>query len=125
MSILQAKLQNRRKQLGIPYEDLAARSGVSVATAKRILTGHFESASFKHVAAIAETMGLSLDMREESPAFAVRQRAAEQQATRLVRMVMGTSALEAQQISEDQARTLVQESVLRLLQGSPRQVWAK
>lgn len=125
MSTLQAKLRKRRKELGIPYEDLAARSGVSVATAKRMLSGSLESATLKHIAAVASAMGMSLEIREESPAVDLKEEAARQQASRLVRMVQGTSALEAQAVDDRQLDKMQRESVHRLMAGSPRRIWAQ
>jgi transcriptional regulator with XRE-family HTH domain len=125
MRRLQEILQKRRTEIGIPYPDLAARSGVSVATAKRILCGQIERASLAHVEAVAKVMGVSLVPREDSPAHKVKERAAYQQANRLVRMVQGTSALESQALDSKQAEQLAHESVHRLMAGSPRRVWAR
>jgi transcriptional regulator with XRE-family HTH domain len=124
MNPLQQQLAKRRKELGIPYAALAARSGVSVATAKRILSGQLGNASFDHVAAIARAMGLALGLVEESSATDYREEAARQQARRLVRMVQGTAGLEAQAVDAKAAKKMERESVHRLMAGSPRRVWA-
>lgn len=125
MFTLQQQLQKRRQELGIPYLDLAARSGISIATAKRIVCGELENASLKHISAVAEVMGLSIEMREERSAFQTKEIAAAGQAERLVRMVQGTSTLEAQAVSEDQLDKMRRESVHRLMAGSPRRIWAQ
>jgi transcriptional regulator with XRE-family HTH domain len=125
MANLQERLKTRRNELGIPFPDLAARSGVSIATVKRILGGSFDRASFKHVAAIATAMGLDLDLREHCSARQVKERVAKQQAMRLVNMVQGTSALESQAVSSDQLENMVSESFNRLMAGPSRRVWAQ
>lgn len=124
MTILLEKMRKRRRELGISYVDLAARSGVSVATVKRILSGQVGGASLSHVDAVAQAMGLSLSAREVCPADEFKERAAREKAARLVRMVQGTSALEAQAISEKHAKRLTNESIHRLMAGSPRRVWS-
>ncbi len=124
MAAFQSKMQRRRRELGISYPDLAALSGVSEATVKRIIHGQIESASMKHVAAVAVAMGLSLDMREDCSAMDVKEKAAERQANRLLRMVLGTSALEAQPVSDKQAETMKRDAVHKLMSGSSRRLWA-
>jgi transcriptional regulator with XRE-family HTH domain len=124
MAIVLERMRKRRKELGIPYVDLAARSGVSVATVKRIFSGQLGRATLAHVDAVAEAMGLSLSVREVCPAEEFKERAAREKAARLVRMVQGTSTLEAQAVSKKHAKRLARESVHRLMAGSPRRVWA-
>jgi len=124
MTTIGQTLSRRRRELGIPFDDLAVRSGVSVATVKRILGGQIGKASFEHVARVAEAMGVSLVTRQ-TPAAAVKRAAARRQAERLVGMVQGTSGLEGQAISDKAAEALVRQSVRRLLAGPPRRVWAQ
>jgi transcriptional regulator with XRE-family HTH domain len=124
MAAIQLKLQIRRRELGMSYSDLAARSGVSVATVKRIFTGDIAAASLKHVAAVAEAMGLALDMHEDSSSDEFREQAAVKQVDRLLRMVLGTSALEAQPVSARQKEKMKRDAVRRLLVGSSRRLWA-
>ncbi len=122
---IQQKLQQRRRQLGMSYAQLAARSGVSPATAKRMINGDIAAASLGHVVALAAAMGLSLVSREEESAEAMKERAAREQARRLVKMVQGTSALESQAVSDEEAERLARQSFHRLMVGSPRRIWAQ
>ena len=125
MAALQFKLQKRRRELGMTYSDLAVRSGVSLATVKRIFGDDMAAASLKHIAALAEAMGLTLDMREDISSDEFKEQAAVKQADRLVRMVLGTSALEAQPVSDKQKESMKRDAVRRLLVGSSRRLWAR
>lgn len=124
MLAIQQKLRQRRRQLGITYAQLAARSGVSPATAKRIVNGDISAVSIGHVVAVATVMGLSLIAAEDATAESVKERAAREQARRLVKMVQGTSALESQAVSDKEADRLTRQSVHRLMAGPPRRIWA-
>jgi transcriptional regulator with XRE-family HTH domain len=125
VSTLQEKLRQRRRHLGMTYDQLAARSGISSATAKRIITGEIAAASLGHVVALASAMGLSLVPKDEASAEAMKERAARDQAIRLVKMVQGTSALESQAVSDEEADRLARQSFHRLMAGPPRRIWAQ
>src|SRR5262249_52508550 len=53
-------LQRRRQELGLSYELLAQRSGVSRPTVQRILSGRYPTASFASVVALGYALGLEL-----------------------------------------------------------------
>ncbi len=125
MTSLLEPMQRRRHELGIPYAELAARAGVSVSTAKRVLSGSMGRASMEHVVALLRAMGMSLTVSADVSSVAFREEAARQQADRLARMVEGTSALEAQEVDATTAADLRRESVHRLMAGPPRRVWAR
>ena len=55
------KLENRRRELGLSQSALAERSGVSLPTVQRILSGHSPAASFENTLAIAQVLGMQLD----------------------------------------------------------------
>lgn len=105
---------------------LAVRSGVSEPTVKRMLGGRADAgagASFAHVAAVAEALGMPLTA-EPVDADAMRLAAAREKAERIARLVQGTSALEAQAVDEAEYRRLVERSVHELLAGPPRRLWS-
>lgn len=102
---------------------LATRSGVSVATVKRILGGKFNAASVGSVAAVAEALGTPLQFAQSS-AEEFRCAQARTKAQLLTRLVQGTSALECQAVGRETYDALVERSYHELLAGSPRRLWS-
>lgn len=119
------KLENRRRELGLSQSVLAERSGVSLPTIQRILSGHHPAASFENTLAIAQALGMQLEAVPVIPAEEVLEQQARKKAERLVRMVQGTSALEAQGVSARHVGQMVKKTVQELLAGSRRRLWAE
>ena len=117
-------LDRRRYQLGVTYQALAERSGVSLATVRRILGGGQQSASLSTVLAIARVLGVRLSFDAESDVDDLLERQARQKAERLVGMVQGSSALEGQGLDEDTRERMVRRTVHELRAGSKRKLWA-
>src|SRR4051794_1905655 len=91
-------LEDRRKELGMSFEALVKRSGVSRATVRRILSGDHATASFANVVAVAEALGVGVRLDPIAPAEEYEEREAERKARRLVSMVQGTMGLESQAV---------------------------
>ena len=119
------KLENRRRELGLSKSALAERCGVSLPTVQRILSGHNPAASFDNTLAIAQTLGMELDAVPVIPAREVLEQQARKKAERLVGMVQGTSALEAQGVSARHIGQMIKKTVQELLAGSRRRLWAE
>ena len=122
---LYEKLESRRRELGLSQSALAERSGVSLPTVQRILTGHSPAASFENTVAIAEAVGMQLDAIPILPAQEILELQARKKAERLVGMVQGTSALEAQAVSARHLGQMIKKTVQELLAGSRRRLWAE
>lgn len=120
---ISARLDDRRRRLGMTCSALAARSGVSEPTVKRILAGRAGAASLAHVAAVAEALGMPLTT-DPVDADEYRAQAARRKAERIARLVQGNSALEAQAVDPDEHRRLVERSVHELLAGPARRLWS-
>jgi hypothetical protein len=118
-----AKFNQRRVVLGMSCAVLAKRAGLSLRTVQRVMSGEETDPGFGTVAALAECLGFSVAFNEEG-AECVRRRQAEDKAKRLVSVVQGTSALEAQAVSDDEVRSLRERTTNELLAGSPRRLWA-
>lgn len=121
-SNLSERLAQRRELLGMTFPALAQRSGVPEPTAKRILAGRLDEASFKNVAAVAAALGIPLTA-EPIDIETFRESVARSKAERSARLVQGTSALEAQAVNAEQYRKLVERSVRDLLSGPARRLW--
>lgn len=117
------RLNGRRKALGLSCAGLAARSGVSEPTVKRILGGRIAEASFGNVVAVCEALGVSLDLRE-SDVDELCRRQARTKSEEVARLVQGTSALESQAVDTESYRRLVERSYHELLAGSRRRLWS-
>jgi len=119
------KLESRRRELGLSQSALAERSGVSLPTIQRILTGRSPAASFENMVSIAQAMGMQLDVVPISPAEEILEHQARKKAQRLVGMVQGTSALEAQAVSSRHTGQMITKTIQELLAGSRRRLWAE
>ncbi len=115
-------LESRRKQLGMSVRVLSERSGVPVATLNRLLAGHLSQHKFSTVANVAEAMGITISFEAE-PVVTVKERQAASKARRLVALVQGTSALEAQAVNRPAFEAMVRQTIHELMAGSPRRLW--
>jgi transcriptional regulator with XRE-family HTH domain len=127
------ELDSRRRELGISYSALSVRSGVSQPVVQRLLTGKVQAPRFPTVVAIAQSLGLaglrilddgSVKFDSASGANDLREQQARTKATRLVRMVQGTSALEGQAVSDEAYQAMVERTYHELLAGSDRRLWS-
>ena len=121
--LIHADLNDRRRALGMSCRALADRSGVSLPTVQRAMMGQAERTTVRNVRRIAEAMGLDLALIPSVAAEAYRQKQAEQKARELVRMVQGTSGLEAQAVDETAMRRMIDRTKQELLR-SKRKLWA-
>lgn len=121
---LSRALEARRRELGMTHDALARRSGVSVATVKRILAGTIGPASFEHVVQIAEALGQTVSLRQSVDAQVMERQQARAKAKALIDQVQGTSSLEAQGVDRRARQRMIDRTVRELLAGSPRKLWA-
>ena len=119
------KLESRRRELGLSQSALAERSGVSLPTVQRILSGHSAAASFENAVGIAQAMGMQMDVVPIFPAQEILEQQARKKAERLVGMVQGTAALEAQAVSSWHIGQMINKTVHELLAGSRRRLWTE
>jgi transcriptional regulator with XRE-family HTH domain len=118
------RLKSRRVSLGMSYSVVAARSGVSEPTVKRILGGQIAEASFANVVAVAQALGASFGVEEAAPEELCRQQA-RRKAEQVARLVQGTSALESQAVDAAAYSQLVDRSYHQLMAGSKRRLWSE
>jgi transcriptional regulator with XRE-family HTH domain len=118
-------LERRRRDLGMTYGAVAVRSGVSLPTVQRILSGDHPNPTFANVNAIARALDMTLGSEPQSPADILRERQAAKRARELVGLVQATSALEGQALDADSVERMVRQTIHELLAGSPRKLWAE
>ena len=124
-NLLLKSLDERRRELGLSYELLSKRCGVSRPTLQRILSGRHDAASFANVVAIAESLGLALRFDSKIDTRDLKREQAERKAKKLVALVQGTSALEGQAVDEKQVKSMVEQTTHELLAGSKRRLWSE
>ena len=115
-------LDDRRRQLGMTFPALAARSGVSIPTVKRVLGGGSDNASFETVTRIAEALGMNVRIGIARDAQEMRLEQARYKARKYVNTLQGTSALEGQAVSESTHSAIYDDFVHELL-NSNRKLW--
>jgi hypothetical protein len=117
-------LRQRRHELGLSYPMLSKRSGVPIATLKRMLGGDFGKASLQNVCAVAAAMGVTLQGKPDSTPTDYQEKVAKEKAEKLVAMVQGTLALESQAVGAGKIAEMVQKTVHELVAGPPRRLWS-
>jgi len=119
------RLNERRERLGISCSVLAKRAGISLRSVQRILCGEELNPGFSTVATLARELGVGVRFDEEVDVRTIRRRQAERKAERILAIVQGTSALEAQGLSRETLRDLREKTINELLAGSDRKLWAE
>ena len=118
------KLDNRRRALEMPLDELSRRANVSLRTVRRVLAGE-RGARFDAVSAIADALGVPvLDIDRARDIDEMRREQAVAKAKKLVGLVQGTSALEGQAVDELYIRHMVQKTINELLCGPRSRLWA-
>ena len=120
---LSTRLNQRRQDVGVTFALLAQRTGLSLRTVQRVLSGEENDPGFGTVVSIAEALGVSLRFEADDP-DEFRRKRAEQKADQVLALVQGTSALEAQALSDESKRRLKERTVHELLAGPRRKLWA-
>lgn len=119
-----ARLEERRRKLGMSMKALANRSGVSLPTLQRILSAEQTTASFESVVRIAQALGVEVELKEEKSVHEFACDGAREKARRLVSLVQGTSGLEGQAVDAHTLDELTDQAMHALLAGSRRKLWA-
>ena len=118
------KLDQRRQALDMPLKELSSRANVSLSTVNRVVAGE-AGARIETVTAIGDALGVpDLDFRKARPPDKMRRLQAALKARKIVGMVQGTSALEAQAVSELDKKRMIENTINELLCGPRSQLWA-
>lgn len=117
------RLAQRRQELGMSIPALAKRSGVSVPTVQRTLSGNNPNVSLAVVESIAQALELELYCKAKRSAEDVIENVADKKARQLVSLTQGSAGLEAQAVSDDFLNTLRRRTVHKLVAGSRKKLW--
>ncbi len=124
------QFERRRARLCLPKTLAAVRADLSLATVNRLLSGRDRRLGVDTVSALAGALGLEVILgarprvRAVWSAAAFREKIARAKAKRLVGMVQGSMALEAEGVSAEVVREMERETVHELLAGSARRLWS-
>jgi transcriptional regulator with XRE-family HTH domain len=125
------KLDSRRRQLRMSLAALSRRSGLSVPTLNRILSGQ-ANPTLETLATLAAALGVELRVSKDGVKVKellspneFREFVAKEKATNVVRMVQGTSALESQAVGRTDIKNMVNQTIHELLAGTPRKLWSQ
>lgn len=118
-------LNARRKRLGMTYQVLAARSGVSIATVQRILSCENDQANFSNVVAVVRALGMTANFIESVSDNEFCELQAQKKSKRLISILQGSSGLEGQAVDDQTLEDMVQQTVHELLAGPKRKLWAE
>jgi transcriptional regulator with XRE-family HTH domain len=116
-------LDERRKELRMTIPQLAKRSGVSTATAARVLRGD-PTVAVGRVCAVADALGMQVGVRSRHSVDSLVRRAANTKARRVAALVQATSALEAQGLSRHQFEAMVDRTARELRAAGGKTLWA-
>lgn len=112
----------RRIFLGMSYTDVAKRSKVPIKTVRSMLQNKSENTCFSHVVAIAEALGVSIEIKKP-PIHETREHQARVKAKNIIRMVQATSGLEGQAVGPEARADMEEQTVHEMLAGSNRTLW--
>jgi len=122
--VFSRQLNERREKLGISCAVLAKRAGISLRSVQRILSGEETNSGFATVTALARELGVGIRFDDQTDVGTIRRRQAERKAARILAIVQGSSALEAQALPPKTLREMREKTIHELLAGSPRKLWA-
>jgi transcriptional regulator with XRE-family HTH domain len=117
-------MERRRKALGISRPCLARRSGVSLPTVNRMLSGGCEHSTYANLRAVALALGMDVEVRSTVSEQEFAEHEAQSKAEVIARLVQGTSALESQAVDADTYGQIVRQTVHELMAGSRRRLWS-
>lgn len=121
-SLILSELKKQKEALSIPYEAIASRSGLGIATVKRAFSGH--DISLDTLDKIAVALGCEIAIKPKQSAKALYQAQIEKKAHEIVNRVIQTSALE-NQLPRSEVQTKMLSQAKAMISKMPKsQIWA-
>lgn len=114
-------LEKQRRELRMTLPVVAERAGLSRATVCRILQKKQASSSLENVLAIAGVLGAEVSLKLKEPVKIIEEEI-QTRAKRIVRMVQGTMALEAQGITDQEHIDHLVELAASEIRAKPRKL---
>lgn len=121
-SLILSELKKQKEALSIPYEAIASRAGVGVATVKRAFSGH--DISLDTLDKIAVALGCEIAIKPKQSPKALYQAQIEKKAQEIVKRVIHTSALEAQSPRSEAQNKMLSQAKAMIAKMPKSQIWA-
>lgn len=114
-------LKKQKEALLIPYEAIASRSGVSIATVKRAFKGN--DVSVATLDKIAVALDCEINIKPKHSAESLYKIQVEKKALEMVKRVLHTSALEDQALDSEVERKMISQAKSIIMKMPKSQVW--
>jgi len=121
-TLILSELKKQKEALSIPYEAIATRSGLGIATVKRAFSGH--DISLDSLDKIAVALGCEIAIKPKQSAKALYQAQIEKKAHEIVNRVIQTSALENQSPRSEAQNKMLSQAKAMISKMPKSQVWA-
>ncbi len=121
-SLILSELKKQKEALSIPYEAIASRSGLGIATIKRAFSGH--DISLDTLDKIAVALGCEIAIKPKQSTKALYKAQIEKKAQEIVNNVIQTSALENQLPSNEARKKMLTQAKAMIAKMPKSQVWA-
>lgn|SRR3989338_2910 len=121
-SLILSELKKQKEALSIPYEAIATRSGLGIATVKRAFSGH--DISLDTLDKIAVALGCEIAIKPKQSAKVLYQAQIEKKAHEIVNRVIQTSALENQSPSDEAKKKMFTQTKVMISKMPKSKVWA-
>jgi ribosomal protein L7Ae-like RNA K-turn-binding protein len=115
-------LRTRQQEMQLPYEIIATKSELGIATVKRFFLGG--NSSISTVEKIANILKCDMTIFAKKSAHELLEEQIERKAKKVVGRVMKTSALEAQQPNNRAYEQMLQKAKDSIRKMSKSQIWA-
>lgn len=119
--LILSELKKQKEALSIPYEAIASRSGLGIATVKRAFSGH--DISLDSLDKIAVALGCEIAIKPKQSAKALYQAQIEKKAQEIVSRVIQTSALENQSPSNEAKKKMFTQAKAMISKMPKSKVW--
>lgn len=116
------RLKTRQKEMLLPYEIIAKETGLGIATIKRFFVGG--NSSIATVEKIAKVLKCDLTILSQKSAKELLEEQIEKKAIQVVKRVMKTSRLEAQEPNAIAYNMMLNKAKNSIAKMSKSQIWA-
>ena len=120
-SLILSELKKQKEALSIPYEAIATRSGLGIATVKRAFSGH--DISLDTLDKIAVALGCEIAIKPKQSAKVLYQAQIEKKAHEIVNRVIQTSALENQSPSDEAKKKMFTQTKAMIAKMPKSRIW--
>ncbi len=115
------ELKSQKEALCIPYESIATRAGIGIATVKRTFAG--SDISFDTLEKIAMALDCELSIKPKHSAKSLYKSQVEKKAQEIVERVMQTSALEDQALGSEAQKKMLTQAKAMITKMPKSQIW--